>query len=131
MIDAIAIYDEFVEGENIKATTVANEFENIFENIAKKQFELFNQIIDKNTVINKNASGDITSIVETTNDAVATTTLSVVTDTQGETTTLVTTIAPTKGAYNYVKTTVIAENATTTEIDESYTMVEKEVGNNE
>lgn len=127
VINAIAVHDNIVVGENVETTTVAIEF----AKIAQKQFELFNQIVNKNTVITRNNSGDITSIVETTDDAVATTTLSVVTDGQGETTTLTTTIVPVKGAYNYVKTTVIAINAITIEIDERYTIAEKEVNNNE
>lgn len=131
VISNIAIGDTLTEGTNIVATTIDEELNNlqneILEYVAMEQFKMFYNLADKSTVIEKDNNGDLISIVETTNYAVATSTFA----TSGTTTTITTTIVPTIGEYNYVKTSVIDEVGNETTITESYIVTSKEEETNE
>ena len=133
---SIAIGDLLEEGVNLQAVTVAEVLENFqtmldnalsnmedtLENMAEEQFNMYYGLMSKTTAINKNSDGDLTSIVETSADAVATSTFS----TSGTTTTITTALIPTEGDYNYTKTTVIAEVTNGYTVTESYTRTAKE-----
>jgi len=77
-----------------------------------KKFDL--EILD--TVINKNSSGKVTSIVSTYSDAVSTTIFSETTSTK----TITTTIVPTTGSWKYVKTIIITQTTSGKHISEMF-----------
>lgn len=85
-------------------------------------FNLFYSLVTQTTVVNKDNSGNTTSIVETTSIGVATTTFAE----SGGVKTITTVIVPTVGAYNYTKTATITTSANATTIAESYTQTAKE-----
>lgn len=89
----------------------------------QKEFERYYSLVNRVVDINKNASGDTSSIVETTDEAVCTTTFAK-TDAG---TTITTVCVPVEGFYVYTKTVLIETVATGTKITESYTKTTKEV----
>ena len=90
--------------------------------ISQREFERFYGMANKTTVVNK-TDGVTTSIVETTDEAVSTTTFAV-TDTGGKL--ITTTCVPTSGNYDYVKTVSIETVDAGKQIVESFTTVVKE-----
>ena len=85
-------------------------------------FNLFYSLVTQTTVVNKDNSGNTTSIVETTSIGVATTTFAE----SGGVKTITTVIVPTAGDYNYTKTATITTSANAVTIAESYTSTAKE-----
>lgn len=129
VIDEIAIGDELIEDTNIESSTVDEALKNLklsidqeLELLAQKEFKMFYELVNRTTAINKDGNGDITSIVETSSDAVATSTFV----TSGTTTTITTALVPTQGDYDYTKQTVIAESVSGYTITENYTITAKE-----
>lgn len=114
---SISIGDTIAEGTNVTPATVAEAL----DLMAEKQFNAIYGLDNKTTVINKDASGNVTSIVETNAEAVCTTTFS----TSGTTTTVTTTIVPTSGSYDYTKTAVIETVSAGIQITESYSTTPK------
>lgn len=133
---SIAIGDLLEEGVNLRAVTVAEVLENFqtmlnnaltniedtLEDFAKEQFEMFYGLVNKVSNYSDDGWGNLTSVVETSSDAVATSTFVV----SGTTITITTTVEPTTGDYNYIKTTIIEEITNGHTITESYTMTQKE-----
>lgn len=117
VIADIEIGDALVEGTNIQAVRVSE----ILEKIAEQVFKNLYEIINKTTQITKNTNGEITTIVETGDNATATSTFA----TEGTTTTITTTVVPTFGAYNFIKTTTIVDGTNTQTITENYTATVK------
>lgn len=135
----IAIGDTLEVGVNIEAATIADileilkatienvtpdiqTLENTVEEIAKEQFDLYYGLENKTMDYTEDEDGLITSITETSSDAVMTTTFT----TSGATTMITTTIAPILGEYDYLKTIVITEVSGGQTITENYTRIAKE-----
>ena len=104
-------------GFNMTQVSVGSEEQAITE----AQFNVEYNLINKTTVINKNASGDTTSIVETGSNAVATTTFVK----SGSTTTVTTQVVPSFGSYNYTKTATIVTASNNVTVTEAYTRTAK------
>ena len=116
---SIAIGNTLEEGVNLEAITIGE----VLNTVAREQFNMLYGLINKTSSYTEDANGIITGIVETSTDAVATTTFA----RSGTTTTITTTIVPTQGEYDYTKTTVIVEVSGGQTITESYTRTAKEV----
>ena len=96
---------------------VAGNLQNQIDDLAELNFKQFYGIEAKTTVINKNASGVVSSIVETTDDAVASTQFS----TENGSTVITTLLVPTAGQWQYTKTTTITNMSSGTTIVDAYT----------
>lgn len=96
---------------------VAGNLQNQIDDLAELNFKQFYEIQNKSTVINKNSLGTVSSIVETSSDAVATTQFS---DSNGSKI-ISTLLVPTAGRWQYTKTVTITNTSTGTTIEESYT----------
>lgn len=86
-------------------------------------FERYYNLINKVVDINRDSDGNVTSIVETNDEVVCTTTFA----TNGVDKTITTVCIPTDGFYDYTKTVVIKNVESGTKITESYTKTTKEV----
>lgn len=84
-------------------------------------FERYYSIVNKVVDVNRDTNGEVTSIVETTDEAVCTTTFT----TNGADKTITTVCIPTEGFYDYTKTIVITKVGNGTKITESYTKTNK------
>ncbi len=82
---------------------------------AQASFERYYSIANQVTNIVKDSSGKVSTITQTSTEAVATTTF----DRGTDTTTITCVVVPEEGSYNYTNTTVIAKGDTTT-ITSSY-----------
>lgn len=91
--------------------------------ITQREFERYYSMVNKIIDINKDSSGNTTSIVETSDEAVCTTTFA--TTDSGKTITTV--CVPVNGLFNYTKTVLIETVESGTKITESYTQTSKEV----
>lgn len=96
---------------------VAGHLQNEIDDQAELNFKRFYGIENKTTLINKDVSGSVTSIVETSSDAVCTTQFSEVNGNRVITSLLV----PTAGNWQYTKQTVIENGTASTTITDSYT----------
>jgi hypothetical protein len=92
------------------------------DELADKYFLEKYELENKDTVISENASGG-KQVVETTSDAVVTTLFTENTETGVKT--ITSTIVPTSGSYNYIKTTTITETSNGKTIKEKYVKEEK------
>lgn len=81
----------------------AGNLQNQVDAATKAAFERYYSLVDKTTKINKNSDGKTSSIVETSSEAVSTTTFK--TTDNGKI--ITTQIVPNSGNYNYTKTTKI------------------------
>lgn len=90
---------------------------------AQLEFERYYGMVNKTVDINKDAKGNTTSIVETTDEAVCTTTF----DATDASQTITTVCIPVEGIYYYTKTVLIETVETGTKITESYSKTVKEV----
>lgn len=97
-------------------TSAVGNLQNQIDAITQKEFERYYALISKTTNIKKDSSGNVTSIVETSNEATATTTFAV----SGTTTTITTALVPTSGNYKYTKTSTIVTATSGVTITESF-----------
>lgn len=120
----IASGGTFTVGTNIEREAIGDEITELnteISNLAEQGFNRYYGLITKTTAINKDTSGVVTNIVETSSEAVATTTFS----TSGSTKTITTQIVPTSGDYNYTKTATITSGSSGVSISETYTRTAK------
>lgn len=81
----------------------AGNLQNQVDAATKAAFERYYSLVDKTTKINKNSDGKTSSIVETSSEAVSTTTFKATDNSK----IITTQIVPNSGNYNYTKTTKI------------------------
>ena len=142
----IAIGDTLEVGTNIKTTTISevlgalgtaiedvettagglaadiNTMEEALEEVAREQFEMYFGLAGKEMAYTEDANGIITEITETSSNAEIATTFA----TNGNTTTITTTIEPTTGEYDYMQTITITEETGGQAITQNYTRIPKE-----
>lgn len=99
----------------------AGNLQNQIDDIVRKEFERYYSLVSKTINVNKDSSGNTTSIVETSSEAVSTTTFEAMSDGK----IITTEIVPTSGNYNYTKTTTIKTVSSGKEITESYVQTAK------
>ncbi len=99
------------------STDAAGNLQNEIDGLNKKEFELAYGLVNGTTNIVKNVYGKTTQIVETSTEAVCTTTFVK----NGTTRTITTKVVPASGEYNYISTAVIEKVSTGRKITESYT----------
>jgi hypothetical protein len=122
-IEQAKFEDWFISVKDQLSSDAAGNLQLQIDEISKKEFERYYNLVNKVVDINKDSSGNTTSIVETTDEAVCTTTF----ETTDVSTTIITTCVPVEGFYDYTKTAVITTVETGTKITESYTKTVKEV----
>ena len=99
----------------------AGNLQNQVDAAVKDSFERYYSLVDKTTKINKNLDGKTSSIVETSSEAVSTTTFK--TTDNGKI--ITTQIVPNNGNFNYTKTTKIETVEDGKLITESYEKIPK------
>lgn len=99
----------------------AGNLQNQIDDIVRKEFERYYGLVSKTVNVNKDSSGNTISIVETSSEAVSTTTFEAKSDGK----IITTEIVPTSGNYNYTKTTTIKTVSSGKEITESYVQTAK------
>ena len=115
--------DWFLSIKDQLSSDAAGNLQLQMEHVAQLTFERYYSLVNKNVNVNKDSNGNVTSIVETTDEAVCTTTFS-----KTNTSTTITTVCvPADGFYDYTKTVLIETVATGIKITESYTRNAKEV----
>jgi len=102
--------------KNQLSEDAAGNLQNQINDIIRREFNRYYGIVAKETIINKDASGVTTSIVENNDEISATTTFSE----EGNTKTITTLVAPLEGEFNYIKTTVIVTTDSGKNITESF-----------
>lgn len=110
--------------EAIKANldeNAAGNLQNQINDIVRKEFERYYSLVSKTVNVNKDSSGNTTSIVETSSEAVSTTTFEATSDGK----IITTEIVPSSGNYNYTKTTTIKTVSSGKQITESYVQTAK------
>ena len=118
--DFLAWFDSM---KNQLSKDAAGNLQLQIDDVTQREFERYYSLVNKTVDINKDSSGNTTSIVETSDEAVCTTTFET-TDT-GKTITTV--CIPVSGSFNYTKAVLIETVETGIKITESYTQTSKEV----
>lgn len=98
-------------------TDAAGNLQNQFNELAEQEFNRYYGLVNKQTSVNKDSSGNTQSIVETSSESVATTTFN---DVSGNKI-ITTLIVPTEGPWQYTKTTTISNVSGGVEIEEVFT----------
>ena len=96
---------------------VAANLQNQIDDEVMLSFKRYYELINKTTTINKDAYGNVTSILEVSSEAQCATTFS---ENLGSKV-ITTTVIPEEGEWQYVKTTTITYNDASTSISETYT----------
>lgn len=113
--------DWFAGLQDILDEATAGHLQNEIEAIQKDLFNKYYGLIAKTTEITKTATGD-KRIIETSSEAVVTTTIHKNSSTE---TVVTSAVVPTSGNFNYTKTTTITKSTSETLIQESYTTESK------
>lgn len=90
---------------------------------AEKEFNRYYGLVVKSTTINKNTDGSLINIIETSDEAVCTTTVAETEDGK----VITTEVAPEVGGFKYVKVTTIVEEDGNSIITETFSRENKEV----
>lgn len=96
---------------------VAANLQNQIDDEVMLSFKRYYELIAKTTTINKDVYGNVTSILEVSDEAQCSTTFS---ENLGSKV-ITTTVIPEEGSWQYVKTTTITYNSASTSIVETYT----------
>ena len=101
----------------------AGNLQNQINDINQKDFEKYYTLVNRVVDVNRDIYGNVLSIVETSNEAVCTTTF----EGASASKTVTTICVPVEGFYDYVRTVVFEVNGTGVKITESFTKTPKEV----
>lgn len=98
------------------STDVAGNLQNQIDTIIEQEFYRYHGLLSKQTDVVKDETGYVSSVVETSSDAISTTTFTKTDNVQTATTEIV----PSTGTLNYTKTSVVTTTESGYIVDESF-----------